>query len=587
MNAALVAVAGIVLFWLALRFYARWIERRVFRTDNDEPTPAHVTPDGVDFVPCGKHVLFGHHFCSVAGAAPIVGPAIAVIWGWLPALLWVVFGTIFIGAVHDFGALALSAKKGGRTMGDIAADIIGPRARIYFLAIIVLLTWVVIAVFAFLIAVLFTKFPQSVWPVNFEIAVAVLIGWWVYRRKGKLLWPSIIAVTLLYLAVFWCADKPELGTLPESWRLYDSSIVTWIVLLLIYAYIAAVLPVRVLLQPRDYINSHQLFLGLGAMLLGILILRPEIVAPAINTNVHESIPPLVPLLFITIACGAISGFHGLVSSGTTSKQLDCMRDARTVGYGGMLGEGVLAMISVLAVTAGFASSEAWHGRYVAKTITAADGSVSTEPIVWADLAGGALKNFVDGAASFLQPLLEPFTANAFAVGQTVVAVIVISFAATTLDTAARIQRFCLSELGSSFRITALKNRYVGTAVAVVPAALLAIFTETPGKGPGSGGMILWPIFGTTNQLIGAITLLILFLYLKAKRRPTLPVLLPLVFLLVMTSIAGVMGLIAQIEAGNWIVVTFGGLFLGLEVLVLWEAAKRWRVDRASVDVHVS
>ena len=576
MNAAVLAAATILVFVLAHRIYARWIEKRVYETDTDDPTPAHLTPDGVDFVPCNKHVLFGHHFCSVAGAAPIVGPAIAVVWGWLPALLWVVIGTAFIGAVHDFGALAISAKKGGRTMGDIAADIIGPRAKIYFLSIIVLLTWVVIAVFAFLIAVLFTKFPQSVWPVNFEIVVAVIMGWWVYKRGGKLLWPSIAAVTLLYVVVFWCADKPELGVLPASWLAFDSSVVTWIVFLMIYAFVAAVLPVRVLLQPRDYINSHQLFLGLGALLLGILVLRPEVVAPAFNADVHESVPPLVPLLFITIACGAISGFHGLVSSGTTSKQLDCMRDARTVGYGGMLGEGVLAMVSVLAVSAGFASRGAWDARYTARQVTAADGTVGTEPIVWSDLAGGALKNFVDGAASFLEPLLAPFSDNAFGIGQTVVAVIVISFAATTLDTAARIQRFCLAELGQSFGVTALKNRFVATAVAVLPAALLAIFTQTPGKGPGSGGMILWPVFGTTNQLIGAITLLILFMYLRTKRRPTLPVLIPLVFLVVMTTIAGVMGLQAQIAARNWIVVAFGSLFLLLEALVFVEAFRRWR-----------
>ena len=576
MNAAVLAAATILVFVLAHRIYARWIEKRVFETDNDEPTPAHLTPDGVDFVPCNRHVLFGHHFCSVAGAAPIVGPAIAVVWGWLPALIWVVVGTAFIGAVHDFGALAISAKKGGRTMGDIAADIIGPRAKIFFLLIIVLLTWVVIAVFAFLIAALFTKYPQSVWPVNFEIVVAVIIGWWVYKRGGKLLWPSIVAVVLLYVVVFWCADKPEIGTLPQSWLLYDSSIVTWIVFLMIYAFIAAVLPVRVLLQPRDYINSHQLFLGLGALLLGILIVQPEVVAPAINSDLHESIPPLVPLLFITIACGAISGFHGLVSSGTTSKQLDCMRDARTVGYGGMLGEGVLAMVSILAVSAGFASRGAWNARYVAKEVTAADGTVTTEPIVFSELGGYALGNFVDGAATFLEPLLSPFVDNPLPVGQTVVAVIVISFAATTLDTAARIQRFCLAELGGSFGITSLKNRFVATGVAVLPAALLAIFTETPGRGPGSGGMILWPVFGTTNQLIGAITLLILFMYLRMNKRPTLPILIPLVFLVVMTTIAGVMGLRAQIAAGNWIVVTFGTLFLLLEVLVFIEAWRRWR-----------
>ncbi len=261
-----------------------------------------------------------------------------------------------------------------------------------------------------------------------------------------------------------------------------------------------------------------------------------------------------------------------------------MRDARTVGYGGMLGEGTLAMMSVLAVSAGFASTAAWEGRYLERAVTV-DGVTTMEPILWHELGGmAAITNFVDGAATFVEPLLMPFTDKAYSVGQTVVAVIVISFAATTLDTAARIQRFCLAELGTSFKLPALKNRFVGTALAVIPAGLLAIFTRAPNpdgslKPPGSGGAILWPIFGTTNQLIGVITLLILFLYLRAAKRPTLPILLPLIFLVVMTTIAGVMGLQQQIEKQNWIVVTFGALFLLLEALVFVEAFRRWRKTR--------
>ena len=564
MNAAVIAVAGIVLFWLALRFYARWIERRVFETDSDEPTPAHLTPDGVDFVACNRHILFGHHFCSVAGAAPIVGPAIAVIWGWLPALLWVVFGTIFIGAVHDFGALALSAKRGGRTMGDLAGEILGPRAKVYFLAIIILLTWVVIAVFGYLIAILFSHpkvgVPQSVWPVNIEILVALLIGWWIYKRKGSLFWPSVLAVTVLYLAIFVCADHPEWGTLPESLRIQGSATVTWIVFLLLYAFIASVLPVRVLLQPRDYINSHQLLLGLGGLLIGLFWVHPEITAPAFNANVDPAAPPLVPLLFITIACGAISGFHGLVASGTTSKQLDCMRDARQIGYGGMLGEGLLALLAVLAVSAGLGSSEEWQASYSS----------------WEQVGTSGIGYFVKGAATFLSPLVG----GDLTLARTVVAVIVISFAATTLDTAARIQRFCLAEFGTSFGWTFLRNRYVASAIAVVPAGLLAIGTDG-GKGPGSGGFILWPVFGTTNQLIGGITLLLIFFHLKARKKPVWVILIPLLFLLVMTSIAGVMGLRDQIERENWIVVAFGALFLLLEVLVFFEAFRRWQRDRAA------
>ena len=552
MNAAFLAVGALACFTLAYRTYARWLERRVYDMDTDEPTPAHNTPDGVDFVPCQKHVLFGHHFCSVAGAAPIVGPAIAVIWGWLPALVWVVFGTIFIGAVHDYGALALSAKRGGRTMGDLAGEILGQRARVWFLSIIILLTWVVLAVFAWLIATLFVAYPASVIPVNFEILVALLIGWWIYRRKGALLWPSILAVVLLYVVVFWAAQpgNQSLGSLPAALHIDGSAKITWIVLLLIYAYIASVLPVRILLQPRDYINSHQLLVGLAAFLMGIALTHPEVTAPAINTSPPEGTPPLMPLLFITIACGAISGFHGLVASGTTSKQLNCMRDARQVGYGGMLGEGVLAVVAVLAVSAGLGDAAAWAERYGA----------------WNDRP---LANFVDGAASFLRPFLGDHVALA----KTVVAVIVISFAATTLDTATRIQRFCLTELAVPFRLKALRNRYVSSAVAVLPAATLAIFTDG-GKGPGSGGWILWPVFGTTNQLIGGLTLLTLFVYLRAKERPTLTIALPMMFLLLMTAWAGVRGLIESVRAENWVVAVFGALFLLLEALVLWEGARR-------------
>ena len=556
MNAALLAAGALAAFVVAHRTYARWLERRVFALDDAQATPAHRAPDGVDCVPCGKHVLFGHHFCSVAGAAPIVGPSIAVIWGWLPALLWVVLGTIFIGAVHDFGALALSAQRGGRTIGDLAGSILSPRARVGFLGIIVLLTWIVLAVFAYVIAVLFKNVPASVWPINLEIVVALVLGWWVYRRGGRLLVPSLIALVVLYALVVVFARHPEAGVLPSSLQIGGSPIATWVVFLLAYAWIASVLPVRVLLQPRDYINSHQLFLGLAGLLAG-LALSPglQVTAPAINHAVPAGTPGLLPMLFITIACGAISGFHGLVASGTTSKQLDRMADARTIGYGGMLGEGVLAMIAVLATTAGLGSAAEWHAQY-------AD---------WQQVGNLGITHFVTGASRLLDPLLMGDTQLA----QTVIAVIVISFAATTLDTAARIQRFCLTELGEAFGVRALRNRYLATTLAVVPAALLALLTDG-GKGIGSGGFILWPVFGTTNQLIGALTLLVLYVVLRRAGRPRLVILLPLVFLLLMTTWAGVEGLVAESRRGNVVVVTFGALFLALEALVLFEGLRALR-----------
>ncbi len=560
MNALVLVILAFAVFWVGYRFYARWLEKFVYDTDSDDPTPAHVTPDGVDFVACNRHVLFGHHFCSIAGAAPIVGPAIAVIWGWVPAMLWVVFGTVLIGAVHDFGALAMSARRGGRTIGDLAGQILGPRARIYFLMVLILLTWIIIAVFAFVIAVLFVHVPQSVIPINFEIVVALLVGWWIYQRGGKLLWPSILAVTALYAAVFVCAGHPEWGTLPPSLHVLGSPNVTWILFLLLYSFVASVLPVRVLLQPRDYINSHQLFLGLAALVAGVVWVRPPIVAPAFNTGLDASVPMIVPFLFITIACGAISGFHGLVSSGTTSKQLDRLRDARHVGYGGMLGEGVLATLAVVAVTAGLGSAAHWHELY-------AD---------WHAVANQGIAHFVTGAANLLDPLLGDL-----ALAKTIIAVIVISFAATTLDTAARIQRFCLGELGESFRLPVLGNRYFGGAFAVIPAALLAVFTQDPAKGPGSGGFILWPLFGTTNQLVGGLTLLLLVFHLRTRGRPVWPVFVPMVFLVLMTTYAGVLNLHDQLvaEVRNGPVIVFGVFFLLLEGLMIVEALRALRTPR--------
>ena len=556
MSALLLAVLSIAAFVLAHRTYARWLERKVFALDDDQPTPAHTAPDGIDCVPCGKHVLFGHHFCSVAGAAPIVGPAIAVVWGWLPALLWVVLGTIFIGAVHDFGALAISAQRGGRTIGDLAGEILGPRARVGFLAIIVLLTWVVLAVFAYLIAVLFVSVPASVWPINLEIVVALVMGWWIYRKGGALLVPSLLAVAVLYALVFWFAKHPAAGTLPASLHLGGSPIASWVVFLLVYAWVASVLPVRVLLQPRDYINAHQLFLGLGGLLLGLVLLPGlQVTAPAFNADVPDGTPGLLPMLFITIACGAISGFHGLVASGTTSKQLDRMRDARTIGYGGMLGEGLLAVLAVLATTAGLGSTAAWHAQY--------DD--------WPTIGNEGILHFVRGASTLIGPLVG---GDADFAG-TIIAVIVISFAATTLDTAARIQRFCLAELGSAFGVRSLRNRYVGSTVAVVPAAVLALGTDG-GKGLGSGGFILWPVFGATNQLIGGLTLLTLYVMLRRAGRPRWVLLLPMVFLLAMTTWAGLQRLVAEAGRGNTVVVAFGALFLVLEALVLVEGLRALR-----------
>jgi len=541
LNAALLAIIVLILYFLAYRYYSKFLANKIFRISDDEVTPAHEKNDGMDFVPSNKHVLFGHHFASIAGAAPIIGPAIAVFWGWVPAIIWVILGTIFMGAVHDFSALVISVREKGRSVGDLAGILINPRARTLFLLIVYFLIFFVIAVFAYAIASLFVAFPESVLPVNFQIIVAVIIGFLFYKKGVPILWPSILALISLYVMIWVGTIVPI-----EIPAIMGSQIVTWIFLLLIYSFIASVLPVWTLLQPRDYINGHQLILGLGLLFIGLLIAHPEMQAPAINHNAEGGVP-LFPFIFVTIACGAISGFHGLVSSGTTSKQLNKMKDSRMIGYGGMLGEGALAMIATLAVAAGISRTD-WLIHYE----------------TWDLAAKGGITNFVLGASTFLDALHIPTV-----FGETLISVIVISFAATSLDTAARVQRLILGELGTAYEIKPLKNRYVGALLAVVPALLLALLAEAPGKGLGSGGFLLWPLFGATNQLVAGLTLLIATIYLWKTGRPVIYTLIPMVFLIVMTIAAMIWSFKAF--ADNPLLLILSAIILALSVWLLFEA----------------
>ncbi len=352
MNAIALMLIGLGAFALGYLFYSRFIAAHIYALDDSRPTPAHELADGIDYVATNRFVLWGHHFTSVAGAAPIVGPAIAVIWGWLPAFIWVVVGTIFIAGVHDFGAIWASIRNKARSVGALTGSLVGRRAQSLFMIVIFLLLLMVNAVFAVVIAGLFVSFPESVIPAWSAIVVALILGQLIYRRLIGLTLLSIIGVAVLYLMI-WVGQFVPVALPDQALGLGANA--QWIVILFIYAAIASLLPVWVLLQPRDYINGLQLFIGLGLIFAAVLVANPQVVAPAINPNVPPGTPPLIPLLFVTIACGAISGFHGLVSSGTTSKQLNRESDARFVGYFGAVGEGSLALAAIIATTAGFAT----------------------------------------------------------------------------------------------------------------------------------------------------------------------------------------------------------------------------------------
>ncbi|OMG67245.1 carbon starvation protein A [Stutzerimonas balearica] len=529
MSAIVLLLIGLGAMSLGYLFYSKFIAEKIYRLDPNYRTPAHSMRDGVDYVPTNKFVLWGHHFTSVAGAAPIVGPAIAVIWGWVPAFLWVVLGTIFFAGVHDFGALWASARNKGQSVGMLSGRLIGSRGRSLFLVVIFLVLLMVNGAFAAVISNLLVSTPTSVIPVWGAILVALVIGQMIYRYNMKLLWPSVGGVIVLYALILLGNAYPIV--LPES-VLGLSAKSFWILLLFLYAAIASLLPVWVLLQPRDYINGLQLFVGLGLLYLAVLFGAPDIVAPAYNAEMPADTPSIVPLLFVTIACGAISGFHGLVASGTTSKQLDKETDARFVGYFGAMGEGMLSLAAIICCTAGFASLLDWQQVYTT-------------------FGQGGVNAFVAGGGTLL--------ANGLGLpadlGATVLAVMAILFAGTTMDTGLRLQRFVIQEAGelAGFKV----NTLVGTLIAVGMCMALAYGAGSD----GTGGMVIWPLFGTTNQLLAGLTLAIITVILIKQGRPAIYTLVPLVFLLVMSIYALLVQMGQFFRAENW-------LLLGMDVIIL-------------------
>ncbi len=564
-----IALGTALLYIIAYRTYGRYLARRIFALNPDKATPAHEFSDGRDFVPTRREILFGHHYTSIAGTGPIVGPAIAIIWGWLPALLWVILGSIFMGAVHDFGALILSARNRGKSIGDITGELISPSARLLFLVLVFLSLLIVMAVFVLVIAALFQLFPQAVLPVWLQIPIAMTLGWLIYRRKARSMLWTVLAVALMYLTVVVGAYLPL--KMPELAGI--SALVLWMIALFIYAYFASTLPVWSLLQPRDYINGFQLMIVMMLLAAGVLLIRPEMLAPVINTR-PAGAPPILPFLFITIACGAISGFHSLVGSGTSSKQLNDERDALPIGYGAMLLEGILAVLVIIAAGAGIGL------HYDATTADGAHHVLTGKAAFMHHYASwGAAKGlgakvgaFVTGAANLLTGIGMPK-----AIALALMGMFVASFAGTSLDTATRIQRYIITELASNWHIKPLQNRHAATLVAILTAAVLAF---TPTRDPqtgiliyGQGGLILWPLFGTSNQLLAALALTVVSVYLYRRRVTWLVTAIPMVLMMIMTSWAMVLNIRSFIQSGAIHLFIISGLLLIIEVMIIIAACQ--------------
>lgn len=536
--ATLLCLAGYV---AGYGLYAGYLSRKVFSLDPAAVTPAVALEDGVDYVPSNRYVLFGHHWASITGLSPMLGPAIAVIWGWLPAMLWVVLGALLVGCVHDFSALVLSLRARGMSVGKVTEGIIGARAKSLFHAIIFFGVSLAMGVFVYVVALLFTEsfYPEAVFPSFALMAIAVAMGMALTRRRLPLGPVTLVGFMAMLAAVVVGMMFPVAGIGRGTWSLA----------LLGYSFIASVLPVWVLLQPRDWVNSLLLYLGLGLMYVGFFWLRPDFVAPAVQLA-PEGAPGIFPFVFIVIACGAASGFHGLVSSGTTAKQVRSEGDARFIGYGGMIGESLLGLMAVLACAAGFASVEDWQGHY--GTWDRSQG------------LGNGIRAFVEGTARFIGSLGIPVDVAAI-----FIAVVVVSFALTTLDSATRLLRYNIEEIADTLGLEAIRRNRYGTSLLAILSIAFFAFYEVQGK---PAGLALWELFGTTNQLLAGLTLLVATLYLMQRGRNFWVTLLPMGFMLTSTIVAMTSKLGDFWQLADWPLFGVGSILLILAVWLIVEAA---------------
>lgn len=523
------AVVTLVLLWAGYRYYGGFLER-IYGVSGAEKLPSETMADGVDYVPTNKFVLLGHHFSSIAGAGPIVGPVIAgLAFGWLPAVIWVVIGTVFIGGLHDFSALVISLRHEGRSISEIAHKFINNRTYKLFLLFTWLALMYVVAVFADITAVAFAGSATVSQTSLGYIAVAVVFGFVLYRARFSL-HASTLAALLALGAVMYLSFRFPLLSADKG---------TWIWALLAYSFAASILPVWFLLQPRDYLSSYLLYISLFIGLVGVLFGGHAVAYPAFKAFSAPGIGAMVPFIFITIACGAVSGFHSLVASGTTSKQLARAKDARFIGYGGMVLEAVVAMIALCTIMM-LAPGDALTKAAPAQVYAAGLGKFSA-------LLG-----------------INPEVGRVFGL------LVISAFMLTTLDTATRIARYIFQELvgwGNS-----LKSRLIATAVSLaLPVVLLNISITGPDGAAIPCWKFIWPLFGVTNQLLAALVLVIIYIWARNTGIKYLKlILLPAVFMIIMT----VWALSAMLlRSGFNFITALGAVLLALAVVVIAESAR--------------
>lgn len=527
MNSLTLLLISALILFIGYVCYGGYLAKK-WGVDDTRKTPAHTKYDGVDYVPAKSPVLLGHHFASIAGAGPIVGPIQAAIFGWIPVALWVLIGSIFFGGVQDFGSLFASIRHEGKSIGEIIESNMGKKGKKLFALFAWLTLVLVVAAFANIVADNFVSTPQAASASIFFIVLAILFGIAVYRFKMPLIPASVVGVLML----FGCIYLGFLFPIALSKQ-------TWIILLMIYIFIASVTPVWILLQPRDYLNSYLLYAMIIGALLGIVILRPEIQMDGfIGFNVGGQY--LFPVLFVTVACGAISGFHSLVGSGTSSKQLYKESDAKKIGYGAMLIEGLLAIVAL--ITVAYISNKQF-GNLLGN--------------------GGPVNVFSEGIANFMASFGIPF-----GIGKTFTSLAISAFALTSLDTATRLGRFIFQEFfdtnglnnKEATKANPLSNMYVSTTITVVCSGLLAVM----------GYEKIWPIFGSANQLLAAIALMAIAIWLANSNKSFKEFIIPIIFMFIVTIVSLCFNIKANIGV-NYTLVIIAVLLLVLAIILIKEA----------------
>lgn len=509
MNGIELVLIAVIMYAVAYKLYGNFLIKRL-EVKSSNPTPSHTMNDGVDYCPAKSPVLLGHHFASIAGAGPIVGPVIAAGFGWVPVYLWVLFGAVFIGGVHDFSSIIASVRHQSKSIGFIIQAYIGESGKRLFL----LFSWatliLVIAVFTIIVADTFTHIPSSATSSLLFILLAVLFGIAIYQLKVKLWLGTLVGVFLLFMSI-----------VAGNYFPIQASTLFWQLVLFIYIFIASVTPVWILLQPRDYLNSFFLYALMIGGLVGVFFAAPSINIPAFSSFSLDKVGYLFPALFVTVACGAISGFHSLVGSGTTAKQLDKETDAHLVGYGGMLIEGLLAVLSLTAVA-----------------------SMVNKEFIDILVNKGPVPAFSLGVARFLNAI--PFLNISVEAGQTFSALAVSAFALTSLDTATRLARFMFQEFfevkDQPEKKSVFQNRFVATGITVAVGAALTFSGQT---------MSIWPVFGSANQLLAALALLALTAWIAYLRKGVLFVMIPMIFMFAVTLTSLGMLVITNYNSANY------------------------------------